>query len=148
MASFSQAREYRAVPEVRNSDASAGKRRIWRRDPSDSSCSEGEGEGEMESKSHGSKMGGGSIASLGKYDVKKERRVMPKSYDEGSDFSEQVELIKYEINKRKLSQNEGQEQQDDILTQKRYSVFFFFSFVSGTRIEMVLSWCVDLVLRN
>ncbi|KAJ1411836.1 RNA helicase, DEAD-box type, Q motif [Sesbania bispinosa] len=123
LTNYTQTRDYRSVPEVRNKDdghrrVSTNKGRIWRnRRYGSSTESDCESENEMESQGHYSKIG--SIASLGKYDVKRERRVMPKSYDEETDFSEQVELIKYQIHKRKLSQNEEQEQQN-ILSQTRF----------------------------
>lgn len=122
LANYSQTRDYSSVPEVRNfvdkPRVSTEKRRVWRKS---GSSTESESENEVE-ESH-SKIG--SIASLGKYDVKRERRVMPKTYNEDTDFKEQVELIKYQINKRKLSNNEdpdGEEQQN-IMTQTRYYLF-------------------------
>ncbi|MED6195551.1 hypothetical protein PIB30_038882 [Stylosanthes scabra] len=128
---FGQRRGYRSVSEVNSGVGSskklapAGRRRFLRNDSSSSSESESESEDENDSRVNNwdvRKMG--SSASLGKHDLKRERRVMPKPYDEGADFAEQVELIKYEINKRKLKQKEMQEyrvqDQESILTQSRF----------------------------
>ncbi|RDX88446.1 putative DEAD-box ATP-dependent RNA helicase 33 [Mucuna pruriens] len=102
-------RGYRSVPEVRNNRVGAHKYRVWRKG-SDDSSSESESEGEIELSS---KMG--SSASLGEYDVKRERRVVPK-------LSEEVEFIRYELNKRKLSQIEEHEseEQHTILSTTRF----------------------------
>lgn len=97
----------------------AGKRRFWRND-SDSDSEECESD---ECESDVKKIG--NVGALGKYDVKRERRVMPKPYDEESDFEEKVELIKYELNKKKLSQHKSEEEQT-ILTQTRYSFQYDF----------------------
>ncbi|MED6216656.1 hypothetical protein PIB30_009542 [Stylosanthes scabra] len=128
---FGQRRGYRSVPEVNSGVSSskklapAGRRRFWRNDSSSSSSDSSESEDENDSRVNNwdvRKMG--SSASLGKHDLKRERRVMPKPYDEGADFAEQVELIKYEINKRKLKQKEMEEyrvqDQESILTQSRF----------------------------
>ncbi|XP_045823238.1 probable DEAD-box ATP-dependent RNA helicase 48 [Trifolium pratense] len=127
---FSQIRGFRSVPDVsdlsdRKRDLSDRKRvgtekkRIWRKNDS---SSDDESEDEVESQNQGYNSNVGSIASLGKYDVKRERRVMPKKFDDGTDFSEQVQLIKYEIRKKKLSQNrENQvEEQENILSKTRF----------------------------
>ncbi|KAE9614152.1 putative RNA helicase [Lupinus albus] len=113
-------RQTRGFSVVRNVTSKrvvpAGKRRFWRKDSdSDSGFESGGEECERDVK----KMG--SSAALGKYDVKRERRVIPKSYDEESDFKEKVELIKYELNKRKLEQSEGRKlEEETVLTQKRF----------------------------
>nr|KYP65600.1 putative DEAD-box ATP-dependent RNA helicase 48 [Cajanus cajan] len=109
-------RGYCSVPEVGNGNKRVGgpKFRFWRKGSDDSSTeSESESEGEVE---FGSKMGGS--ASLGEYDVKRERRVVPKP-------SQEVEFIKYELFKRKLSKIEdqqGEEQQsnESILSDTRF----------------------------
>ncbi|XP_027344391.1 probable DEAD-box ATP-dependent RNA helicase 48 isoform X2 [Abrus precatorius] len=117
--SFVTVRGYRSVAGVGNNRVGTEKRRFWRND-SDGSSSESENEGEIVSENWGLKMG--SRASLGKYDVKRERRVVPNSHEEERQLSEQVELIKYELNKRKLSQNEEQEdeEQQSVLSQTRF----------------------------
>jgi hypothetical protein len=109
------------------------KRRVWRKNDS---SSDSDSEDEVESQNQGYYSNVSSIASLGKHDVKRERRVMPKKFDDGTDFSEQVQLIKYEIHKKKLSQNGNNqgEEQENILSQTRYC-----SFAS---IEMVLCYSV------
>ena len=61
----------------------------------------------------------GSSASLGKYDMKTKRRVLPTLYDEERDLSEQVELIRYELNKRKLSENDEQKGEEETVLSKR-----------------------------
>jgi ATP-dependent RNA helicase MSS116 len=146
---FSQIRGFRSVPDVRDSsdrkcDSSdrkpvgTEKKRIWRKNDS---SSDSESEDEVESQNQGYYSNVGSIASLGKHDAKRERRVMPKKFDDGTDFSEQVQLIKYEIHKKKLNQNGNNqgEEQENILSQTRYC-----SFAS---IEMVLyySFCFDML---
>ncbi|KAL2342778.1 hypothetical protein Fmac_004063 [Flemingia macrophylla] len=109
-------RGYRSVPEVGNNRAGGQKFRFWRKGSDDSSTeSESESEGEVEVELN-PKVGGS--ASLGEYDVKRERRVVPKR-------SEVVEFIRYELNKRKLSQVEeqqGEEQQSNegILSNTRF----------------------------
>lgn len=137
MNNYSQIRGYRSVPEVRVladrklvSTEKPEKRRIWRKN---GSSTESESEAEDESRNQGYYSNMGSIASLGKYDGKRERRVMPKTFDDKTDFSEQVQLIKYELNKKKLSQgeeNQGQEQ-ENVLTQTRY-------YYSLAALEMLL----------
>ncbi|XP_050899347.1 probable DEAD-box ATP-dependent RNA helicase 48 [Lathyrus oleraceus] len=123
---YSQIRGYRSVPEVRVladrkrvSTEKPEKRKIWRKNGS-STESESEAEDESQNQSYYSNMG--SIASLGKYDGKRERRVMPKTFDDKTDFSEQVQLIKYELNKKKLSQGEENQdqEQENVLTQTRF----------------------------
>ncbi|WJX39765.1 RNA helicase [Trifolium repens] len=95
------------------------KRRVWRKNDS---SSDSDSEDEVESQNQGYYSNVSSIASLGKHDVKRERRVMPKKFDDGTDFSEQVQLIKYEIHKKKLSQNGNNqgEEQENILSQTRF----------------------------
>ncbi|KAL1326593.1 hypothetical protein HN51_036712 [Arachis hypogaea] len=126
---FGQRRGYHSVSEVNSGVGSskklapAGRRRFWRNDSSSSSESESEDENDSRVNNWDvRKMG--SSASLRKHDLKRERRVMPKPYDEEADFAEQVELIKYEINKRKLKQKEMEEyrveDQESILTQSRF----------------------------
>ncbi|XP_034676861.1 probable DEAD-box ATP-dependent RNA helicase 48 isoform X2 [Vitis riparia] len=61
-----------------------------------------------------------SSAALGKYDVKIKRRVMPKSIDEGDDFSEQIELIRHELSRKNLAEEEEKEDEESILSQKRF----------------------------
>lgn len=61
-----------------------------------------------------------SSAALGKYDVKIKRRVMPKSIDEGDDFLEQIELIRHELNRKNLAEEEEKGDEESILSQKRF----------------------------
>lgn len=61
-----------------------------------------------------------SSAALGKYDVKIKRRVMPKSIDEGDDFSEQIELIRHELSRKNLAEEEEKGDEESILSQKRF----------------------------
>lgn len=166
LTNYSQIRDYRSFPEVRDltnysqiraycsvskvrgltnrnhvSKEKPEKRRIWR---NNGSSTESESEDEVESKNQGYYSNMGSIASLGKYDVKRERRVMPKPYNDETDFSEQVELIKYELNKKKLSQNEDNQgdEQKNILSQTRYYYYLFDA------IEMVsFTLCVDFLFE-
>ncbi|CAJ1937475.1 unnamed protein product [Sphenostylis stenocarpa] len=90
-------RGYRSVPEVGNKRVGAHKYRFWRKGSDDSSSDESESENESELS-----LKTGSSASLGEYDVKREKRVVPK-------ISEEVEFIRQELNKRKLKQIEEQE---------------------------------------
>ncbi|KAK7251281.1 hypothetical protein RIF29_34336 [Crotalaria pallida] len=123
---YVQSRGFSVARDVRSKRGVAdGKRRFWRNDSdSDSdSDSDTESEGEEFESGYGKdvkKMG--SSAALGKYDVKKERRVIPKTFDEESDFKEEVELIRYELNKRKLEQSEERkgEKAENVLTQRRF----------------------------
>ncbi|KAJ7944889.1 putative Dead box ATP-dependent RNA helicase [Quillaja saponaria] len=64
----------------------------------------------------------GSSASLGKYDVKAtKRRVLRKLHDEEIVLSEQVELIRHELSKRKLVENEELKgEEETIITQRRF----------------------------
>ena len=144
--SLGQSRGYRSVSEGNSGVVSskklvpAGRRRFCRND-STSSSESGSDDDEGDSRVNWDVRKMGSSASLGKYDVKRERRVVPKPYDEEDDFSEQVELIKYEINKRKLEQKEEEkhkgEERESILTQSRYSnqVLPFVVY------DFVLIWC-------
>lgn len=140
---YSQIRGYRSVPEVSDSIRSVPRvrdlsdqkrvgmekperRRIWRKNDS---SSDSESENEVESKNeegYYSKVG--SIAALGKYDVKRVRRMKPKDFDDETDFSEQVELIKNELKKKKLlrheEENQGQEL-ENVLSQTRYCYLLF-----------------------
>lgn len=145
---YSQIRGYRSVPEVRVladpkrvSTEKPEKRKIWRKNGS-STESESEAEDESQNQSYYSNMG--SIASLGKYDGKRERRVMPKTFDDKTDFSEQVQLIKYELNKKKLSQGEENQdqEQENVLTQTRY----YYSF-AVLEMFFILSLCIDFVFE-
>jgi len=127
---YSQIRGYRSVPEVRDlSDRKKvgmekpERRRIWRKN--DSSSDSGS-EDEVDSKNEGYYSKVGSIAALGKYDVKRVRRMKPKDFDDETDFSEQIELIKNELKNKKLSrheeENQGQEL-ENVLSQTRYLLF-------------------------
>ncbi|XP_044487214.1 probable DEAD-box ATP-dependent RNA helicase 48 [Mangifera indica] len=65
----------------------------------------------------------GSTTSLGKYDVKITKRVPLKDVEKESDFLEQVEFIRKEISKKKLTENgeqEVQREEESALSQKRF----------------------------
>ncbi|KAH1251420.1 DEAD-box ATP-dependent RNA helicase 48 [Glycine max] len=111
-------RGYRAVPEVGNSRVGAHKYRFWRKGSDDSSSGESEGEIEVEL----SMKKRGSSASLGEYDVKRERRVVPKT-------SPEFEFISYELNKRKLSQIEDQQSEQQQSNE---------SILSNTRLKWLM----------
>lgn len=116
---------------VANKKLSAQKqRRSWRKGSSSS-----DDETEMDSEDDSGNLSGrdlmkmGSSASLGKYDMKIKRRVPPKPYDEEDDFADQVELIRYELSKKKSFENEDEEGDEEcILSQKRYCAVFFEVF--------------------
>lgn len=106
-----------------NKKFSAKKQRRLRRNGSSSSDDETELDSEEESgKSSGRdlrKMG--SSASLGKYDIKKKKRVPLNSCEEEIDFAEQVELIRHQLSQKKLIENEEEkEEEESILSNKRY----------------------------
>lgn len=64
----------------------------------------------------------GSSASLGKYDIKIKKRVPLKFVEEETNFSQHVELIRHELSKKKLAENQGKDVDEvSILTQKRYN---------------------------
>ncbi|KAH1135489.1 hypothetical protein GLYMA_05G205533v4 [Glycine max] len=111
-------RGYRAVPEVGNSRVGAHKYRFWRKGSDDSSSGESESEIEVEL----SMKKRGSSASLGEYDVKRERRVVPKT-------SPEFEFISYELNKRKLSQIEDQQSEQQQSNE---------SILSNTRLKWLM----------
>ena len=69
----------------------------------------------------------GSSASLGKYDVKIKKRVPLQSLEEEVDFPLQVELIRHQLSKKSLMDENGGEKrgEESILSQKRYKVFWF-----------------------
>ncbi|XP_056174100.1 probable DEAD-box ATP-dependent RNA helicase 48 isoform X2 [Syzygium oleosum] len=63
----------------------------------------------------------GSSASLGKYDIKIKKRVPLKFVEEETNFSQHVELIRHELSKKKLAENQGKDVDEvSILTQKRF----------------------------
>lgn len=67
----------------------------------------------------------GSSASLGKYDVKIIKRRIPlNSLEKEIDFSEQIESIRFEINRKKLLQGEEDEdkEEESVLSEKRYVI--------------------------
>ncbi|EXB37388.1 putative DEAD-box ATP-dependent RNA helicase 48 [Morus notabilis] len=68
----------------------------------------------------------GSRASLGKYDVKIIKRRIPlNSLEKEIDFSEQIESIRFEINRKKLLQGEEDEdkEEESVLSEKRFDEF-------------------------
>ncbi|KAI3422743.1 uncharacterized protein J3R85_011830 [Psidium guajava] len=63
----------------------------------------------------------GSSASLGKYDIKINKRVPLKFVEEETNFSQHAELIRHELSKNKLAENQGEDMEEvSILTQKRF----------------------------
>ncbi|KAF8027394.1 hypothetical protein BT93_E0332 [Corymbia citriodora subsp. variegata] len=63
----------------------------------------------------------GSSASLGKYDIKIKKRVPLKFVEEETNFSQHVELIRHELSKKKLAENQGKDMEEvSIFTQKRF----------------------------
>lgn len=87
---------------------------------SDSDDEFGDGEeGKMRGRDNAGKLM--SSAGLGKYDVKKTRRVPLKFLEEEENLSERVEAIRKEFNMRNLVQNavDGSDE-DSILSEKRY----------------------------
>ncbi|XP_007040170.2 PREDICTED: probable DEAD-box ATP-dependent RNA helicase 48 isoform X1 [Theobroma cacao] len=63
----------------------------------------------------------GSSASLGKYDVKITKRVPLKELEKDIDFSEQVELLRKELDKKKLAENDEKKGEGEtIYSQKRF----------------------------
>ena len=95
------------------------KKKKWRNDSSSSedySEFDSEDDSGMASGWNVRKMG--SSASLGKYDMKIKRRIPLNSIKEVSDFSQQVELLRHEISKKNLADEEKGEE-ESILSQKR-----------------------------
>ncbi|GLT67826.1 hypothetical protein SLA2020_401050 [Shorea laevis] len=63
----------------------------------------------------------GSSASLGKYDMKITKRVPLKEVEEEFDFSEQVKLLRKELDKKKLIENvEEKSKEESIYSNKRF----------------------------
>lgn len=88
----------------------------------------------------------GSSASLGKYDVKIKKRVPLQSLEEEVDFPLQVELIRHQLSKKSLVEENGGEKrgEESILSQKRYNVFLIFVQEFGVLIPV---WFVCLVAK-
>ncbi|KAL6979603.1 RNA helicase [Sarracenia purpurea var. burkii] len=62
-----------------------------------------------------------SSAALGKYDIKKTRRVPLKFLEQEENLSDHIEAIRNEVNKRNLMENAVEKSDEDsILSQKRY----------------------------
>ncbi|GMJ06193.1 hypothetical protein like AT2G07750 [Hibiscus trionum] len=99
------------------------KRRFRR---NDSSSSDDEWDSDLEDEVEG--VGGwkdvkksGSSASLGKYDVKIKRRVPLKELEKEMDFSEQVAMLRKELEKKKLAAiEEKMGEEETIYSQKRF----------------------------
>ncbi|XVE64875.1 hypothetical protein DITRI_Ditri07aG0136700 [Diplodiscus trichospermus] len=62
----------------------------------------------------------GSSASLGNYDMKITKRVPLKELEKESDFSEQVEWLRKELDKKKLAENEEKGEGETIYSKKRF----------------------------
>ncbi|KAK9265973.1 hypothetical protein L1049_009492 [Liquidambar formosana] len=97
-----------------------------------------------------------SSAALGKYDGKTKRRVPLKHFDEGGDFSEQIELIRHELKKNKNLQDNAVEknEEESLLSQKRFDecsispltvkALSAAGYVQMTRVqEATLSVCLE-----
>nr|XP_034887988.1 probable DEAD-box ATP-dependent RNA helicase 48 isoform X4 [Populus alba] len=97
----------------------------------------------------------GSRAALGKYDMKKTRRVPLKELEK-NDLANEVELIRYELGrKKKFAGNEGdKEEEDSILSKKRFDecglspltvkALTAAGYVQMTRVqEATLSVCLE-----
>lgn len=99
-------------------------------DDSSSDYDTGEDEDEDEDEGDNAGIGGwkdvkklGSSASLGKYDMKITKRVPVKDLEKEMDFSEEVKLLRMELNKKKLKENEEQksvEEQQPLYSNKRF----------------------------
>ncbi|XP_057950133.1 probable DEAD-box ATP-dependent RNA helicase 48 [Malania oleifera] len=96
-----------------------------------------------------------SSASLGKYDVKRTKRVPLKLVEDECSFSEEVELIRHKLNQRNLQENVVEEtEEDSLLSQKRFDesgispltvkALTLAGYVQMTRVqEATLSVCLE-----
>jgi len=102
---------------MKNRGSETVKQRRFQRNESDDEDEDLEGGGDRRGRSATDI---GSRAALGKYDMKKTRRVPLKELDK-NDFANEVELIRYELGrKKKFAGNEGdKEEEDSILSEKR-----------------------------
>ncbi|KAI8546353.1 hypothetical protein RHMOL_Rhmol07G0110200 [Rhododendron molle] len=119
---------------------------------SDDEFGDGE-EGKMRGRDNAGKLM--SSAGLGKYDVKKTRRVPLKFLEEEENLSERVEAIRKEFNMRNSVQNaEDRSDEDSILSEKRFDecdvspltvkALSEAGYVQMTRVqEATLSVCLD-----
>ncbi|KAL5551707.1 hypothetical protein UlMin_001883 [Ulmus minor] len=109
-----------------NKRISAKKQKIWRKNGSSS-----DDESELDSEDESGKSSGwnvkkmGSSASLGKYDMKITKRVPLKACDNEIDFSDQVELIRYELSQKKnlVEKEEHKGEEESILSEKRFDEY-------------------------
>ncbi|OWM85331.1 probable DEAD-box ATP-dependent RNA helicase 48 [Punica granatum] len=63
----------------------------------------------------------GSSASLGKYDMKIKKRVPLQHLEKETDFLQEVEMLRHELNRKKMAENQGGNiEEDSLLTQKRF----------------------------
>lgn len=98
------------------------KMKIWRKGSSSSDDDSEEELGNVDKDLRNWKdLRSGSSASLGKCDMKTKRRVPLKTYDEESDFAEQVEVLRYELSKKNAVEDQGAKSEEIIFTEKRYS---------------------------
>ncbi|KAJ9147894.1 hypothetical protein P3X46_030008 [Hevea brasiliensis] len=159
---YTKTRDYSAQRSSYNRGFSSPKLRRFRRNGSSSSDDEDEdygfdsyNEGERRGRSAG-EIGG--RAALRKYDVKTTKRVPLKELEKESDFAKEVELIRHELGKKKLAENEGEKsetgEEESILSQKRFDecglspltvkALTAAGYVQMTRVqEATLSVCLD-----
>eukprot|EP00258_Populus_trichocarpa_P036385 XP_024452404.1 probable DEAD-box ATP-dependent RNA helicase 48 isoform X3 [Populus trichocarpa] len=106
---------------MKNRGSETVKQRRFQRNESDDEDEDLEGGGDRRGRSATDI---GSRAALGKYDMKKTRRVPLKELDK-NDFANEVELIRYELGrKKKFAGNEGdKEEEDSILSEKRQGCY-------------------------
>ncbi|XP_011022738.1 PREDICTED: probable DEAD-box ATP-dependent RNA helicase 48 isoform X4 [Populus euphratica] len=137
---------------MKNRGSETVKRRMFQRNESDDEDEDLEGGGDRRGRSANDI---GSRAALGKYDMKKTRRVPLKELDK-NDFANEVELIRYELGrKKKFAGNErGKEEEDSILSEKRFDecglspltvkALTAAGYVQMTRVqEATLSVCLE-----
>ncbi|XP_052306941.1 probable DEAD-box ATP-dependent RNA helicase 48 isoform X3 [Populus trichocarpa] len=137
---------------MKNRGSETVKQRRFQRNESDDEDEDLEGGGDRRGRSATDI---GSRAALGKYDMKKTRRVPLKELDK-NDFANEVELIRYELGrKKKFAGNEGdKEEEDSILSEKRFDecglspltvkALIAAGYVQMTRVqEATLSVCLE-----
>lgn len=104
---------------------SRGRRTRWPRftsnvtDSSDDDDDESDDEVEKGSLANVKRM---SSAALGKYDMKIKKRIPLQLVEDEYDLSQHVEEIRKEVNQRRLEKSGGEEEEESILSLKRYRV--------------------------
>ncbi|XP_021604599.1 probable DEAD-box ATP-dependent RNA helicase 48 isoform X3 [Manihot esculenta] len=159
---YVKARDYSVQRGTHNKGFSSPKLRRFRRSGSSSSDDEDDDYG-FDSYNEGERRGRtaeeiGSRAALRKYDVKVTKRVPLKELDKESDFAKEVELIRHELGKKKLAENQGENnetaEEESILSQKRFDecglspltvkALTAAGYVQMTRVqEATLSVCLE-----